>query len=98
MRGSADRRSPHSFPMDTNGARHLAVRIAQQEHWERAPAVREGRQPATDPDREQLEALGDDCRIYATHVTDGGNGTTVERFLKTLVDDSWELAAFDEQA
>lgn len=84
--------------MDTNGARHLAIRIAQQEHWERAPAVREGRQPASDPDRERLEALGEGCRIYATHVTDGENVTTVERFLKTLVDDSWELAAFDEQA
>lgn len=82
--------------MDTNGARHLAVRIAQQEHWELAQAVREGRQPASDPDREQLEALGEGCRIYATHITDGQNGTTVERFLKTLVDDSWKLAAFDE--
>jgi hypothetical protein len=82
--------------MDTNGARHLAVRIAQQAHWELAQAVREGRQPASDPDREQLEALGDGCRIYANRVTNGQNGATVERFLKTLVDDSWELAAFDD--
>lgn len=84
--------------MDTNGARHLAVRIAQQEHWELAQAVREGRQPASDPDRDQLEALGEGCRIYANHITDGEYGTTVERFLKTLVDDSWQLAAFDDKA
>jgi hypothetical protein len=83
--------------MDTNGARHLAVRIAQQEHWELAQAVQDGRQPATDPDREHLEALGDGCRVYATHAANGMNGPTVERFLKTLVDGSWELAALDER-
>jgi hypothetical protein len=82
--------------MDTNGARHLAVRIAQQQHWELAQAVRNGTQPASDPDREQLEALGEGCRVYATQVRNGATGPTVERFLKTLVDGSWQLAAFDE--
>ena len=97
--GSADRRSPHSSPMDTNGARHLAARIAQQQHWELAQAVQDGRQPASDPDGEQLEAIGDGCRIYATEVTNGPNGrTSVERFLKTLVDGSWEVAGFDESS
>ena len=85
--------------MDTNGARHLAVRIAQQKHWELAEAVRDGRQPTSDPDGEQLEALGDGCRIYATEVTIGANGRrTVQRFLKTLVDGSWEVAIVDERS
>jgi hypothetical protein len=85
--------------MDTNGARHLAVRIAQQQHWELAQAVRNGTQPASDPDRDQLEALGEGCRVYATQVANGANGPrTVQRFLKTLVDGSWEVAAVDEHA
>ena len=83
--------------MDTNGARHLAVRIAQQQHWELAQAVRDGRQPSSDPDGEQLEALGDGCRIYASEVTNGATGPTVERFLKTLVEGRWEFAAYDER-
>lgn len=83
--------------MDTNGARHLAVRIAQQQHWELAQAVREGRQPASDPDGEQLEALGDGCRLYATEVANGASGPTVRRFLKTLVDGSWEVAVADDR-
>jgi hypothetical protein len=85
--------------MDTNGARHLAARIAQQQHWELAQAVQDGRQPASDPDGEQLEAIGDGCRLYATEVTNGANGRTiVQRFLKTLVDGSWEVAAVDESS
>jgi hypothetical protein len=85
--------------MDTNGARHLAARIAQQQHWELAQAVQDGRQPASDPDGEQLEAIGDGCRLYATEVTNGANGrTSVQRFLKTLVNGSWEVAAVDESS
>jgi hypothetical protein len=83
--------------MDTNGARHLAVRIAQQQHWELAQAVQDGRQPSSDPDGQDLEALGDRCRLYATEVADGANGPTVQRFLKTLVDGSWQVAAIDER-
>lgn len=83
--------------MDTNGARHLAVRIAQQQQWELAQAVRDGRQPASDPDGGQLEVIGDGCRLYATEVTNGANGPTVQRFLKTLVDGSWEVAVVDER-
>jgi hypothetical protein len=85
--------------MDTNGARHLAVRIAQQQHWELAQAVRDGRQPSSDPDGEELEALGDGLRLYAAEVTDSANGRrAVQRFLKTIVDGSWELAAIDERS
>ena len=84
--------------MDTNGARHLAVRIAQQQHWELARAVRDGRQPAADPDGEQLEALGDGCHLYAIEVTNGTEGPTVKRFLKTLVDGSWHVAVVDERS
>ena len=84
--------------MDTNGARHLAVRIAQQQHWELAQAVQDGRQPSSDPDGAQLEALGDGCRIYATEIANGATGPTVERLLKTLVDGSWQPAALDDRS
>ena len=76
--------------MDAHGARILSERIAQQRHWEQADAVRDGRQPAVDPDLELLQDFGDGYRIYRPA---GGNGTngipTREPFTKTLVDGWW---------
>ncbi len=42
----------------------LSFRLAQQEHWQQAEAVREGRQPRIDPDGLLLEALDTGLRIY----------------------------------
>jgi hypothetical protein len=64
--------------MDVNGARALTERIAAQQHWLQAQAVRDGSQPAADPDIEDLEAIGDGYRLYR----DG--------LRKTLVDQRWE--------
>ena len=49
----------------SDNARLLALRIAQHEHWCRAPAVREGLQPSVDPDAAELVDMADDVRTYA---------------------------------
>ena len=76
--------------MDAHGARVLSERIAQQQHWEQADAVRDGRQPAADPDLELLQDFGDGYRIYRAARGNGTSGiTTRERLTKTLVDGCW---------
>jgi hypothetical protein len=81
--------------MDTNGARHLQARIAQHQHWLLADAVRAGEQPATDPDADRLEEMGDGYRLYAPEQTAGADGVTLRRLRKTLVDGRWEAALVD---
>ena len=63
--------------MDANGARALTARIEQHQHWREAPAVHDGRQPATDPDARELVGIVDGVRLYA-----GG-------LEKRLVDGAW---------
>jgi hypothetical protein len=70
--------------MDAKGARQLQKRLEAHEQWCRADAVRDGRQPATDPDRADLERIGDGVRYYA-----GGMS-------KTLVDGCWERSVIEE--
>ena len=60
-----------------NGARVLTARIEQHQQWREAAAVREGRQPAADPDAAALVAVVDGVRRY----TDG--------LEKRLVDGAW---------
>ena len=50
--------------MDAAGARALAERIAQHQHWLQAEAVRTGAQPTADPDAHALEEFGDGYRLY----------------------------------
>ena len=50
--------------MDIAGAEALAARIAQQEQWREALAVRTARQPAVDPDGHALESIRAGVRIY----------------------------------
>ena len=66
--------------MDVNGARALRERIAAQRHWRQAEAVRDGIQPALDPDADDLEAIGNGYRVYR----DG--------LRKTLVDGRWDAS------
>ena len=42
----------------------LSFRLAQQEHWQQAEAVREGRQPNVDPDGAHLQAFDTGLRVY----------------------------------
>jgi hypothetical protein len=77
--------------MDTKGARHLADRIAQQQHWALADSVRDGRQPPADPDGDRLEEIGDGYRLYGVEKAIGANGRpTLQRLRKTLVAGRWE--------
>ena len=50
--------------MDAAGARHLRRAIDQHEHWRRAPAVRDGEQPARDPDALDLVDFEGEVRRY----------------------------------
>jgi hypothetical protein len=88
--------------MDTKGARHLRDRIAQQQHWALAEAVRDGRQPATDPDAEQLEELCEGLRLYRAEATTAivaGRVTTVhQRLQKTLVEGVWKTSIVTDRA
>jgi hypothetical protein len=64
--------------VDANGARALKARIDQHQHWREADAVRDGRQPATDPDASDLVALDVGVRRYRDGLE------------KRLVDGGWE--------
>jgi len=84
--------------MDPNGARYLKARIAQQQHWRLAEAVRNGSQAAADPDAGRLEEIGDGYRLYTREASHGSNGgRIVHRLRKTLVDGRWE-SSLDETA
>jgi hypothetical protein len=66
--------------MDAAGAQHLRQAIEQHQHWNRAEAVRDGRQPARDPNVSQLIELdgavrryrGADGRLFEKRLRDGG--------------------------
>ena len=78
--------------MDTLGAMSLRKRLEQQAHWERADAVRDGRQLPIDPDGDDLEELGDGYRLYwVSHA-----GTEPRRVCKRLVEGRWQRVEHDE--
>jgi hypothetical protein len=65
--------------MDVSGARHLRQAIEQQQHWNRAEAVRDGRQSRRDPNAAQLIELDGairryraaDGRVFEKHLRNG---------------------------
>jgi hypothetical protein len=67
--------------MDVAGAQHLRRSIEQQQHWRRAAAVRDGRQPVRDPDLPQLVDFAGALRRYRS--VDG------QVFEKRLRDGCW---------
>ena len=72
--------------MDAAGAEWLRWRIEQQQHWRKAEAVLDGRQPAVDPDTDDLVSIGEGIRIYSQrHTRDG-----VIHLCKRLVNGVWE--------
>jgi hypothetical protein len=74
--------------MDVAGARLLRQAIEQHEHWNRAEAVRDGRQSARDPNAAQLIELDGAIRRYR-----GGDGRVFE---KRLRDGRWLVFALTE--
>jgi hypothetical protein len=64
------------------GLSALQVRLEQQRHWERAASVRDGNQPAIDPDSHRLIELRASERVYR-----GDAGT----FVKRLDGGAWHI-------
>ncbi len=83
--------------MDAAGAGELQKRIEEHQHWRQAEAVRDGRQPAADPDAQELEEIGDGLRLYGWEQqrapVDGGAAIVSLRLVKRLVDGHWERDA-----
>ncbi len=78
--------------MDVAGAESLRQRIEQQAHWEQAEAVRDGRQPATDPDSSDLDRFEDGVRHYAPRMMHG----ELVYMCKRIVNGVWELGLLAE--
>jgi hypothetical protein len=78
--------------VDAAGAVRLRWRIEQQQHWRQAQAVIDGRQPAIDPDSDDLQSVGDGIRLYSARFTRDGT----LRLCKRLVDGVWEHGTLDE--
>jgi hypothetical protein len=80
--------------MDIAGAQALSRRIAQQEHWRQAHAVRIGQQPSVDPDGHDLESFGAGVRTYRPQsrleVHAGRTTKVTRRIRKLLVDGVWK--------
>jgi hypothetical protein len=77
--------------LDAAGAEKLRRRIEQQEHWRLAQAVLDGRQPAVDPDLNDLTEYVDGLRVYSSRVTRDG----VVQLCKRLVDGVWEQGTIE---
>jgi hypothetical protein len=79
--------------MDIAGAEALRWRIAQQEHWETATAVRVGVQPAIDPDGYLLESYSAGVRTYRAKrladIVDGRPALVSCHLTKRLVEGAW---------
>jgi hypothetical protein len=71
--------------MDVAGALELRHVIEQQEHWNRAEAVRDGRQSRRDPNAAQLIELDGTVRRYR-----GSDGRLFEKRLRGGI---WLLTA-----
>ena len=86
--------------MDAAGAKELRKRLEEQEHWRQADAVRDGRQPAADPDAYELEELGEGIRYYGRDqqrmTVDGRPALVTFRIVKELVDGEWRRSAVQE--
>jgi len=86
--------------VDTAGAIDRK-RIEQQQHWQQADAVRDGRQASRDPDVHELTRLEDGLRVYGTErltIREGGLTRLVtQTFCKRLVDGWWQGFLADEE-
>jgi hypothetical protein len=84
-----------------DGARLLAERIAQHQHWRQAEAVRARRQPAVDPDADALEEMYDGVRVYGRETqrttVNGQIAVVAHRLVKRLVQGYWEASLEPER-
>ncbi|HEY4346228.1 MAG TPA: hypothetical protein VGM80_01465 [Gaiellaceae bacterium] len=80
--------------MDVGGAEILRQRLAEQENWRQAHAVRMGRQPSFDPDGHALESFQAGFRKYAAErrveVRAGQREIVTVRTVKRLLDGVWQ--------
>ena len=81
--------------MDAIGAQELRARLADQEHWQQADAVRRGDQERIDPDALELEETADGLRLYGIReerrrAVDDNAELVTTRMTKRLVDGWWE--------
>ena len=87
--------------MDAAGAEELRKRLEEQAHWAQAEAVKDGRQPAADPDAWELEEIGDGVRYYGRDeqplTVDGRSALVTFRIIKQLVDGEWQRSAIQER-
>ena len=87
--------------MDCAGAEVLRERLAQQENWSQALAVRLGRQPAIDPDGYALERFRGGERHYRPQHRLERRGDRAEvvtrRLSKRLIDGGWETEEIVER-
>jgi hypothetical protein len=77
--------------MDAAGAANLRWRIEQQEQWRLAAAVLDGRQPAVDPDIEDLERFEHGLRIYHSRTI---RDRTMQ-LCKRLIGGVWEIGTLE---
>ena len=86
--------------MDAAGAEELRKRLEEQAHWAQAEAVKDGRQPASDPDAAELEEIRDGIRYYGLDqqrtTIDGRTAVVTVRMVKQLVDGEWQRSAIEE--
>ena len=78
--------------MDVAGAEALRLRIAQQEHWRSARAVRLGLQPSVDPDGHALESFAGATRLYHMRlfkIVAGRPAMVTRQIRKRLVEGAW---------
>lgn len=80
--------------MDIAGAEVLRQRLAQQEHWRQARAVRIGSQPSIDPDGHALESFRSGVRYYRLQqreeLHEGRSEIVTRRLSKHLIEGVWE--------
>jgi hypothetical protein len=90
---TADQRDQEWF-IERTGAEALNFRIAQQENWEQAEAVRDGRQPRIDPDGIELQEIAEGLRTYRSHevggTMDSRPAILTQRLVKRLANGLWE--------
>lgn len=87
--------------MNAPRVKTLNERIAEQEHWRQADAVRRGLQPNIDPDAWNLVETGETLRTYDVReqqrqIVDGRPALVTQRMTKRLVNGWWETVYVQE--